>query len=390
MKDLLIELANINSYSYNLEGLEKVKDLLKSWYLELNEKFSHLNLKFREIELKPQSLVNKAGKLEEQKLGKALLITKEVNPDLPSVLLMGHMDTVFPPTIGFNECKDLGNGIMNGPGVSDLKGGLVVMLKALEKFEASPEAEKLNWQVFFNPDEEIGSPGSSEIFSQVAKHNKWGLIYEPSLPDGSFTYRRKGAANYQLVIRGKAAHVGRAFGEGISAISIAAEFINAGNVLNEDPNVIINFGKIEGGGPLNIVPDLAILGFNIRIEENTDEERVLKTINELIGKLKNKYPGAEFNLHGKFNRKPKIPNEKLDSLYTILEECCSELNLSYKTRNTGGCCDGNNIWEYGLPNIDTLGVRGKDIHSTDEIIYLDSLEERRELSYLLLKRLALI
>ncbi|NQY79467.1 MAG: hydrolase [Candidatus Caenarcaniphilales bacterium] len=390
MKDLLIELANINSYSYNLEGLEKVKDLLKSLYLELNEKFSHLNLKFEEIELKPQNLVDKSGNIKEQELGKALLITKETNPDLPSVLLMGHMDTVFPPAIGFNECKDLGNGIMNGPGVSDLKGGLIVMLKALEKFEASPEAEKLNWQVFFNPDEEIGSPGSSELFPQVAKHNKWGLIYEPSLPDGSFTYRRKGAANYQLVIRGKAAHVGRAFDEGISAISIAAEFINAGNALNEDQNVIINFGKIEGGGPLNIVPDLAILGFNIRIEENTDEERVLKTINELIEKLKNKHPGAEFDLHGKFNRKPKIPNEKLDSLYTILEECCSELNLSYKTRNTGGCCDGNNMWEYGLPNIDTLGVRGKDIHSTDEIIYLDSLEERKELSYLLLKRLALI
>lgn len=390
MQDLLIELANINSYSYNLEGLEKVKNLLKSWYLELNKKFSYLNLKFEEIELKPHNLVNKYGNIEARKLGKALRITKETNSDLPSVLLMGHMDTVFPPAMGFNECKDLGNGIMNGPGVSDIKGGLIVMLKALEKFEASPEARKLNWQVFLNSDEEIGSPGSGEFFLEIAKHNKWGLIYEPSLPDGSFTYRRKGAANYQLVIRGKAAHVGRAFNEGISAIAIAAEFINAANVLNEDPNIIINFGKIEGGGPLNIVPDLSILGFNIRIEENKDEERVLKEVNDLLEKLKTKYPGAEFDLHGKFNRKPKVPNEKLDSLYTILEECCKELKLNYETRNTGGCCDGNNMWEYGLPNIDTLGVRGKDIHSTNEIIHLDSLEERKELSYLLLKRLALI
>ena len=303
---------------------------------------------------------------------------------------MGHMDTVFPPELGFNSCKDLDNGIMNGPGVSDLKGGLVVMLKALEKFERSPEASKLNWQVFFNPDEEIGSPGSTALFPQVAKHNKWGLIYEPSLPDGSFTYRRKGAANFQLVIRGKASHVGRAFDEGISAILIASEFINEANTLNEDPNVIINFGKIEGGGPLNIVPDLAIVGINIRIEENSDEEKVLAKINSLIDSLKNKHAGSEFSLHGKFNRKPKIPDSNLDSLYEVLEDCCKELNLNYKTRNTGGCCDGNNMWEYGLANIDTLGVRGKDIHSTDEIVYLDSLEERRDLSYLLLKRLALI
>ncbi|MCH2226140.1 MAG: hydrolase [Candidatus Caenarcaniphilales bacterium] len=390
MKDLLTQIANINSYSYNVEGLSKVKELLKSWYQNFENNCPKLKLKYEEFDLKPQKFISRSGQIEEKQLGKALLISKEIDPNLPSILLMGHMDTVFPESLGFNECKDLGNGIMNGPGVSDLKGGLVVILKALEKFENSELADKLNWQVFFNPDEEVGSPGSSKIFPMLAEKNKWGLIYEPSLPDGSFTYRRKGAANYQLAIHGKASHVGRAFDEGTSAILIAAEFINQAQALNENPNIIINFGKIEGGGPLNIVPELAILGINIRIEENTDEKLVLKKLNQIIDELQDKYSDAKFLLQGKFNRKPKVPNTELDLLYEVLEDCTKELNLDFKKRNTGGCCDGNNLWEYGLPNIDTLGVRGKDIHSTEEIIYLDSLEERTELSFLLLKRLALL
>jgi glutamate carboxypeptidase len=295
------------------------------------------------------------------------------------------MDTVYPIDSSFQSCTQIDTNTLNGPGVADLKGGLVVMLKALETLEASPYAENVEWEVFINPDEEIGSPGSQKLFPELAASNDLALIYEPSLSDGSIAYRRKGTGNFTLVVRGKAAHVGREFNEGASAILATAEFINQANGLNSS-SVIINFGKIEGGGPLNVVPDLAILGINIRVEHSEDAARIEKAFHEIINNL-NSQKHIEAKLYGSLNRKPKIPNKQLDELYNTIAECAAELGQSIQKKDTGGCCDGNNLWEFGLVNIDTMGVRGGNIHSPQEFVCLDSLVERAKLSALFLMKL---
>ena len=387
MKTLLIELAEINSYSYNLAGLDKVRTRLKTEFEKLEKKIPALKLEIQELELEDEEAIDARGNLVKNKLAKVLSIKKlSAKAGAKKILLMGHMDTVFPEDCGFNSCRDIDKETMNGPGVSDLKGGLVVMLKALEYFEESPEAENLEWQVFLNSEEEIGSPGSQKFFPELAEANELGLIYEPSLSDGSIAYRRKGTGNYQLVVKGRSAHVGREFDKGASAILASAEFITRAHELNSE-NVIINFGKIQGGGPLNVVPDLAITGINVRIEENEDAVGLELALNSLADELNSK-DGIEAKLYGKINRKPKVPNEKLDDLFKLVEEAAKELGQSISRKNTGGCCDGNNLYEYGLVNIDTLGVRGGKIHSSEEFVCLDSLTERAKLSFLVLQKLS--
>lgn len=389
MKGMLIELAEINSYSYNLAGLDKVREKIKADFLKLENNSPGLKLLIEEPELDDEESVDSKGKEVKNKLAKCLSIKKlSAKPGAKKILLMGHMDTVFPEDSSFDSCRDIDEKTMNGPGVSDLKGGIVVMLKALECFEKTTEAENIEWQVFLNSEEEIGSPGSQKLFPELAETNELGLIYEPSLSDGSVAYRRKGTGNYQLVVRGKAAHVGREFENGASAILASAEFITEANKLNSQ-NVIINFGKIQGGGPLNVVPDLAITGINVRIESNEDGDSVEKQLEVLVAKLNSKQD-IEAKLYGKINRKPKVPNQKLDDLFSLLEEAAKELGQEISRRNTGGCCDGNNLYEYGLVNIDTLGVRGGKIHSSEEFVCLDSLVERAKLSCLLLQKLAVI
>jgi len=389
MKAMLIELAEINSYSYNLVGLDKVRARMKQAFLELEKNTPGLKLLIEELELEDELSIDSKAREVKNKLAKCLSIKKlSAKPGARKILLMGHMDTVFPEDSGFDKCVEISEKGMNGPGVSDLKGGLVVMLKALEAFEKNPEAENIEWQVFLNSDEEIGSPGSQKFFSELAEANELGLIYEPSLSDGSVAYRRKGTGNYQLVVRGKAAHVGREFDKGASAILSSAEFITKANKLNSE-NIIVNFGKIQGGGPLNVVPDLAITGINVRIEDNEDGVLVEKGFDNLVYEL-NLKEGIEAKLYGKINRKPKIPNQKLDELFTLVESAAKELGQEISRKNTGGCCDGNNLYESGLVNIDTLGVRGGKIHSHDEFVCLDSLTERAKLSCLVLQKLAVI
>ncbi len=387
MRELLVDWANINSHSYNLTGLASMLEELKAQFIKLNKKYPHLKLDIKELELVKHLTIDSKANEVELPLGKALRIRKlNASAKAHKVLLMGHMDTVYPVDSSFQVCTPIDTNTLNGPGVADLKGGLVVMLKAIESLESSPNAEHIQWEVFINPDEELGSPGSQELFPELAANNDLALIYEPSLSDGSIAYRRKGTGNFTLVVRGKAAHVGREFKEGASAIVAAAEFIAAANKLNSD-SVIINFGKIDGGGPLNVVPDLAILGINIRVEHSTDIICIEKSFNEIIAHL-NATEHIEAKLYGSLNRKPKIPNKELDELYNAIAECAAELGQSIQKKYTGGCCDGNNLWEFGLVNIDTMGVRGGQIHSPKEFVCLDSLTERAKLTALFLMKLA--
>ena len=372
--------AAINSGSYNIIGLRRMR-------VELEEAFAPLQGTVEIVPLAPLTQINAQGAACEVPMVEALRITKR--PQAPiQVLLVGHMDTVYGIDHPFQTSKRLDANTLNGPGVADLKGGLTVMLHALMALERSPWAKNLGWQVLLNPDEEIGSISSDPLLKEAAKGKLLGLVYEPAQADGSLAGVRKGSGNFTLVVRGKAAHAGRNPEEGRNAIAALAELTQAVFALNgKREGVTLNPGKIEGGGALNVVPDLAILRFNIRTRVVENEAWVMGELHKLVENLSNK-DGYKAELHGHFTRKPKPMAPAVQAVFDLVQQCGKELGLTIGTKPSGGCCDGNNLWHHGLANVDTLGVRGAHIHSEKEVAYLDSFAERAQLSALLLMKLA--
>ena len=380
MYQALIELADINSGTLNIAGLDQVLH-------KLSELLKPLGGEQEIIPLEPLKQVGAHGEMEQIPLGKVLRIRKRPEASM-QVLLGVHMDTVFPADSPFQKTVHVDDNTVNGPGVADAKGGLVVLMIVLEALERSPWASNIGWEILINPDEEVGSPGSAALLEQSAKRNHLGLIYEPTFPDGSLAAERKGTGYFAAVVRGKAAHAGRDPQLGRNAIRAMADFIHAIDNLNgQRDGVTVNAGFIQGGGPVNIVPDLAILKFNVRIALPGDEIWVQKQLDKAARAI-NIRDGLSLELHGQFFRKPKILSKANRRLINMIGECGGDLGMKLQWHNSGGCCDGNNLASAGLPNVDNLGVRGGDIHSNQEYMHLDSLAERAKLSALFLMKLA--
>ena len=372
--------SRINSGSYNLAGIKKFRDALK-------DNFSWLEGEMKLVPLKPLLEIDAKGEETHIDMAEALVITKRPHAKI-QVLLAGHMDTVYGVDHHFQEPKYLEENILNGPGVADLKGGLVVMLKALEALEKSPWAENVGWQVILNPDEEIGTIASDPLYREAAKGKHLGMIYEPALADGSLAGARKGSDNYTIVVRGRAAHAGRNPEDGRNAIVALAEITQKIFALNgKRDGLTLNPGHIAGGGATNVVPDLAILRLNLRPARDEDQAWVEREIRAICEEV-NTRDGFSVKVYGSYTRHPKPMSPQNKAIFDMVLACGKELGLDIAVKPSGGCCDGNNLWRYGLPNVDTLGVRGAHIHSDKEIVYLDSLTERAQLSALLLMKLA--
>jgi len=264
---------------------------------------------------------------------------------------------------------------------------LVVMLTALAALERSDLTNQIGWEMLINPDEEIGSPGSAPLFAQAARRNHLGLVFEPALPDGNLVSSRKGSWSAALVVRGKSAHVGRDITAGRNAIHALAAAITAIANLQDLPRgIIVNVGKIEGGGPTNVVPDLAICRFNVRTDAIADYQMVADRLQQIVENLT--ADGISAELHWTSACPPKPMDDATARLFDAVADCGKDLGLNLSCRPTGGVCDGNRLAAAGLPTIDTMGVRGGDLHSSSEYVLLDSLVERASLSAMLLLKIA--
>jgi glutamate carboxypeptidase len=301
------------------------------------------------------------------------------------------MDTVYGQEVAFQKCRWDGEHRLNGPGVADAKGGLVVMLYALRALEASPLAGKLGWEVIINPDEEIGSVGSGEFLAQRAGQADLGLLFEPSLPDGTLVSTRKGTGNFEFVFRGRSAHSGREFEKGRNAIVSCCKMMNEIWHLNGKTQTTYNVGRISGGGALNIVPELAIGRVNVRVssaEEQREAERLLGQLVENYNSQEGALEGISVEQYGKFTSPPKELTPEIEKLQRRIEECGRLLDIPVAWQSTGGACDGNKFAAAGLPNIDTLGPQGGEIHSPSEYLLTDTLVPRAKLAALVLMSLA--
>lgn len=379
MLSLLQQWANINSHSDNLPGLARMMSALKPH-------FAKLGGEMKEIELPSRTLIDSSGQLVDIPHGKALSIRKRHNASI-RILLGGHMDTVYPLKHPLQKSEIIAPDKLLGPGVADMKGGLIVMLKALEAFERYPKSENIGWEVLINPDEEVGSLGSEALWVAGSKRNMLGLIFEPSFPDGALVSSRKGSANYAVIAKGRAAHSGRDFSQGRNAIVALAKFIVAAHELSDlKREITVNIGQIQGGGPVNVVPDLAVCHLNIRTVEPGDIIQVQARMEEIIGTVHSE--GIELSLHMQNARPPKVFDEKNQQLFERIKQSAKEEGVELGFRASGGASDGNLLSAQGLPVIDSLGVVGGNIHTKGEYMMINSLSERASIVCRFLMKLA--
>lgn len=371
--------ANVNSGSRNRPGLDAVLDLIEGAARALPAVIER-------IPTVPVTVVADDGAVSTVQGADALRI--RARPEAPvQVVLTGHHDTVYPADSPFQAVTTRPDGALRGPGIADMKGGLSVMLAALEAFETHPERDRVGWTVLISPDEETGSHGSAPLLAELGVRGHLGLTYEPSMPDGALAAARKGSGNWKLAVTGRAAHAGRAFHEGVNAVAGAAILASALHALNgQRDGVTVNVAQITGGGPPNVVPDRALVSFNARVPDAASA----RWVEDALARITAAPPldGLGLALHGGFTRPPKPMDAAQTALFEAARTAAALIGQPLHWRDTGGVCEGNNLHAAGLPNIDTLGVIGGDIHSDREYAWPHSFAERARLSALILCKVA--
>jgi glutamate carboxypeptidase len=378
MLDQVQKWAAVNSGSRNLVGLATIADLLA-------DAFSLLPGEIQLVAPEDVESVSPAGHVELLRHGQHLLLSVRPNA-ARRLLLTGHMDTVFPADHAFQTIRWVDGDTLNGPGVADMKGGLAVMLAALQALESSKHFADVGYDVVINSDEELGSPSSAGLLRNAAKGKLAALTYEPALPDGTLAGARSGSGNFSVVVTGRSAHAGRDPEAGRNALLAAADLalrLKAGS----GAGLTCNPARIDGGSPNNVVPDKAILRVNFRPRTGEAERYAQQLISRSVEDVSRDHE-VTMTVHGGFGRPPKPIDDKAIRLFTLVRQSGSDLGLQIDWRDTGGVCDGNNIAACGVPVVDTMGVRGGAIHSDEEYLIVESLAERAQLSALTLLRIA--
>lgn len=291
------------------------------------------------------------------------------------ILLLAHMDTVFPigtlEHMPFHE-KD---GKVFGPGASDMKGGIVVILTALG---AALESGNLRHPVtaLFTSDEEIGSDTSRELIIKLASHSSLVLVLEPGMVDGSVKTWRKGVGEYSIVVTGRAAHAGGDHAKGRNAIEEMSRQVLAIQKLTDyDKGTTLNVGVIRGGIASNVVPAECRIEVDLRVMQVAEAER----IDSAIRNLKPVLEGARIEVTGGLNRPPMPYNETIRSTFEKVRTIAAQEDITLTASGTGGASDANFVASLGIPLLDGLGPAGGEYHSEREYIFKDSLLERARL-----------
>jgi len=376
--DRAVDWCAVNSGSRNLSGLNQQRRILL-------DAAASLPASPIEIPLVVSREIDADGR--EAEFAHPPSVAVIVRPEAPvQVILTGHYDTVYPQSSPFQVVRTRPDGALHGPGIADMKGGISVMLAALEAFEAHPQAGNVGYRVLLSPDEEIGSIASGPVLSEFARLGHVGLTYEPALADGALAAARKGSGNFHIVIHGRAAHAGRDFASGRNAVVGAArvaEKLHALNGLRD--GLTVNVARIDGGAPLNMVPDVAVVRFNVRFPEAEAAAWFQAEVARIVSEVD---PDLHAHLHGLITRGAKPFNAAQQKLFSAVKAAGALLGQDITWKPSGGVCEGNNLFASGLPNVDTLGVRGGDIHSEAEHAWPESFVERAQLSATILMKLA--
>jgi glutamate carboxypeptidase len=304
------------------------------------------------------------------------LVVGHIEGDGPRLLLIGHMDTVFPEgTAAARPFRTDGDRGL-GPGTSDMKGGLLAGLHAIAALQATGARPTVTFVA--NPDEEIGSPFSTPRIRQLATTHDAALILECARANGDIVSARKGIADYEIRIAGRAAHAGVEPEKGRSAILEAARQVVALHALNGRwPGVTVNAGVIEGGTRPNVVAEACRIELDLRATTSSAFDLAAAEVSAIVTHPTLEGVSAELTraaYHPPMERTPAAAR-----LAALAISVANELGFALRDAATGGASDGNTTSAAGLPTLDGLGPIGGDDHSADEWLDLASVVPRTAL-----------
>ena len=360
-------LVNIDCGSYTPDGVNRVADLVADALGQLDaqvERVSHL----------PAD--------GQQQLGD--LVIGRIAGDGPRLLLIGHMDTVFDPGTAAARPYRSSNDRATGPGVTDMKAGLLSGLHAIAALHASGERPSITF--IANPDEEIGSPFSTPIIRELAPQHDAVLVLECARANGDIVSARKGIADYHLELVGRAAHAGVEPEKGRSAILEAAHQVLAMHGLNGRwPSVTINAGVIHGGTRPNVVPERCELQVDLRAATVDDFDAASAEVERLAASPTVEGVTADLRLIA--GHPPMEKSEASARMVGLAVAIAADLGFDLQDAATGGASDANTTAALGIPTLDGLGPVGGDDHSADEWLDLTSVVPRITLLAALIARM---
>jgi glutamate carboxypeptidase len=294
------------------------------------------------------------------------------------ILLIGHLDTVYPDgTAAARPMRFEGRRIL-GPGVSDMKSGLLSGLYAVRALQHIGFHDFARIDFFVNSEEEVGSPASRQLYRPAAQQADAALVLEAARASGDIVSARKGGGVYHLTVRGRQAHAGVEPEKGANAIVELAGCIQELTALNGmHSGTTVNVGVIEGGTRSNVVPDMARAEVDVRFstaEAGQALDRAIRRVGKQPG-----VPGTRVEVSGGIEKGPMEKTAAVVYLVELAQDAAAQLGITFKDVQTGGNSDGNHMAELGLPVLDGLGPIGGDDHSPSEFLDADSIVPRTAL-----------
>lgn len=298
------------------------------------------------------------------------------------ILLLAHMDTVFPPGTLTKMPYYEKDGKAYGPGVLDMKCGIVIAFTAISALQQSGQMPPRPITALFTSDEEIGSPTSRALIESLARQSALVLVLEAAMPDGALKTWRKGVGDYTLCVRGRAAHAGSGHQEGRNAIEeLAHQILAIQKMTDYSRGTTLNVGVVRGGTATNVVPDEATAEIDLRVMQPGEAERIQAALQALKPVLE----GTSLELHGELNRPPMPFDDLMRATFEKAAAIAATIGLQLKAGGSGGGSDANFVAPLGIPVLDGLGAIGDGYHSEREYILIESLPRQTALLTALLR-----
>lgn len=354
---LLEELVAVNSHTANVAGVEYVGQLIKN-------------------ALRDTTLM--ASEERAAHYAPHLCFSTKASASAPSVLLIGHHDTVFPAGTfeGFRRAGEFAY----GPGVLDMKGGLCVIISVLKTLDHAGLLERLPVRFVTVSDEEVGSPSSREWLVQLAQGARCALVFEAGRAGDALITARRGSGHALVTAHGKAAHAGNALADGRNAIWALSCFIDEAQQLNGTiAGASLNVGLLRGGSARNTVPDSASCELDLRFSDDSGQLALSGALQDALRKAEVRVPGTRLDLSMHVSRRPWARSSESAALCIRYGAAQVAAGLACAEAGViGGGSDANTVGALGIATIDGLGPRGRGFHTHDEQIEVASLALKAE------------
>jgi glutamate carboxypeptidase len=359
MEHALAELVEINSFTENVEGGRKVASMLEELYAI-------------------DGLASK--RVTSTKFADHLVVSSAwTTTDQAPIALVGHLDTVFPPGT-FEGWKRDGD-LARGPGVLDMKGGLVVVAWALKALATSGALRELpGLRLVIVADEEVGSPEGQKVIADAIQGARGALVFEAGRKNDLVITRRKGTGAVTVIAHGKAAHAGNAHKEGANALWAIAKLVDRAQGLTDYARgITVNVGKVTGGTSKNTVPDRAEALIDLRFETRADGEGLVSALRTIAAECAASVQGTRIEIEGGIAR---LPLERTDASVRLMESYGEAAVLAGLGKGEasliGGGSDASTAHAMGIAAIDGLGPRGIGFHTKDEQIEIRTLVQKAQ------------